>query len=143
MAASEGSAVSSAEQEDSLRRLHYWLRYEGLTGLFGGTVIWLPFGFVSSILVVMAIIFTPYMLWHLWRAGWRTWIPVFCAIVVAPALVALLLESQVNLGYYFLAIAPLVLFYAYTWTLRYVIGEHLAELDALRMFERKDRGIPV
>lgn len=127
----------SVEEVYSLRQLHYWLRYEGLTGLLGGTVVWLPFGLVMSGLILLAALFTPYMLWHLWKARWYTSMVVFGALIVGPLAIAVFLENRISIGYYLLTMVPLVFFYAYTWTLRYMIGEHLFEVDSVRAFERE------
>lgn len=58
------------EQEHALQQLRYWLHYEGLTGLLGGTVFWLPVGLVVTVLMLLAAVFTPYMLWRLVTAKW-------------------------------------------------------------------------
>ena len=44
-------AHAVGEEEDSLRQLHYWLKYEGLTIIGAGTVVWLPYKMVMMALV--------------------------------------------------------------------------------------------
>lgn len=128
-------SISTGEEEYSLKQLHYWLRYEGLTGLLGGTVMWLPYGVVMSILIMMAVVFTPYMLWHLWTARWYKSIAVFPIVTGIPVLLAMISTDDISIGNYFLTVVPLVFFYLYTWSLRYVIGERLSEIEAVRSFE--------
>lgn len=132
-------ACAATEEEYALERLHHWLRYEGLTGLLGGGALWLPYGLVLTVLVGLAAVFTPYMLWQLGKAGWYGSIAVFAVLIFVPLTASLLVEAEASVGYYALRTGPLVLFYLYTWGLRHVIGEHLSESHAVRRWEYDQR----
>ena len=50
MSAPDTFTVSTSREEDALDQLYHWLRYEGLTGAFGGAIFWLPYELVSIVL---------------------------------------------------------------------------------------------
>ena len=94
-------------------------------GLLGAAAFVLPFGLVASVLVALAVVFTPYMLWELYRAGWHRAIGAFAALVLGPAVASWFAGGA--LLQYALIGGALLGFYLYTWALFYLIGEHLSE----------------
>lgn len=136
-------AFPGGEEEQSLRLLYKWLRYEGLTVIGGAGIFWLPYGLVLKAFVIFAVLFTPYMLWHLARAKWYKSIILFLVVVLMPLGAVQFTEPDASITYFLLSIGALVFFYVYTWILRHVIGERLTELEAVRKleYERKKRAI--
>lgn len=127
-------SLGASGEEYALRKLHYWLRYEGLTPILGGGAFWLPYSLITTALIILAALFTPYLLWHLAKAKWYRAIAVFITVVCVPFLAALLAETDLSMGF-LLSMVPLVCFYLYTWTLRFVIGEQLREAATVRQLE--------
>jgi len=126
------------KEEYSLRQFHYWLKYEGLTFLGGGFSVWVPYGYVVMILAGLAAIFTPYMLWQLVQAKSYTSIAVFVAVVLLPFAGSFFVSSsEAYLTKFLLMSVPLAIFYIYCWVLRLVLGEHLSELEMVRMINYK------
>jgi hypothetical protein len=121
--------------EHSLHRLHYWLKYEGMSGGLFFASFWVPAGLVAGALYVLALVFTPYMIWHLAKAGWYRAITLFSAFVLLPFVVSRILPSDGTLGRFLIDWTPLIVFYIFTWILRLLIGEHLSERRAIRDIE--------
>lgn len=125
-------AFTACEEENALRQLHYWLRYEGMAPLLGGSAFFIPYGIVMVVLVALAVVFTPYMLFQLWRARWLKSILAFALIVLVPVVGCRFVSADDTLVRFFLTYGPLVPFFIYTWGLRLVLGEKLAEVTAVR-----------
>ena len=117
-------------EESRLQELHRWLTLEGMTIGFGTFGFFLPMGLIFMLLKWGAIAFTPYMLWRLYQSRRFGWIGAFVLFVGIPA--GLMLSRSEpgisNISGYFIYMLPLVTFYAYTWILRYSVGEWLEEL---------------
>ena len=134
-----------ATPEQPLRDLHAALRYEGLTAFGGAAAFWLPASLAESVLVLLAVGFTPYLIWKLWQAGWRGTVLAFGLVVGLPVLLALLgaaataMSATTAMSAYLLTAVPLVLFYAFTWALQYQIGDHLREAEDARRVYRQAR----
>ena len=126
-------------EESSLSSLYYWLQYEKHSWILGAGIGWLTYGLVLRILSILAIVFTPYMLWHLYQAKWYKAIITFCAIVILPFLVYRIVQIDNSLFSFLLRVLPLVTFYFYTYVISYLIGEHLNELQALRKWENESQ----
>jgi len=131
------------EEEYTLRQLHYWLRYEGLSFLGGSAGFWLPYKLVLGILVALAALFSLYMLWRLWTARWYKAIVVFMIVVVLPLVVSRFISTDASYARLVLTWVPLVNFYIYTWVLRLVLGEHLEQARLLRHVQRGHRPDPL
>ncbi|MDX1585110.1 MAG: hypothetical protein R3222_00140, partial [Balneolaceae bacterium] len=109
----------------------YWLRYEKHTWILGVTIGWLPYQLILNAVSILAILFTPFMLWHLFKAGWYKAIITFCCLVILPFLVFQLAPIE-NLAFSFLLrVIPLVTFYFYTYVISYLIGIRINELRSI------------
>lgn len=111
-----------------LRELHRWLTLEGSSAALVGGGFVMPYGYIIGLLVLGAIIFTPYMLRRLYQVRRFGWIAGFGVFVGLPVLVALGISTGVVLGYV-LWVLPLLFFYIYTWTLRLAVGGWLEDLS--------------
>ena len=60
-------------------------------------------------------------------------------LVLIPLVVSRFVVTEVSVGLFLLYVGPLVLFYGYTWALRYMIGEYLTELGSVRQFGSEPR----
>ncbi len=127
--------VAVSEEESALQQLHHWLSYETLTVILGGGMFFLSYGLAMTVLIVLAVLFTPYMLWQLARAKWLKAIVAFAVVVIVPFALSRWMHAEGSVGYYVWTMGPLVLFYLYAWVLRYVIGEHLSEMQMVRQVE--------
>lgn len=104
----------------NVMRLQQWLDYELSTGmLFFLTYVW---GSILLLLIIAAILFTPFMLKVLFEERRCNWITYFLIIVVIPLIVSFLFNSgstyRVVLQY-----IPLGTFYFYCFTLRIAIKD--------------------
>ena len=98
-----------------LRQLNRWLGFQVKTGyLFFLAFFFL--GFVYALLFFAAVVFSPFMLWKLYRAGRYNWIGYFFLFVVGPWLLADQAYSLVS--QYLLSYGSLAIFYLYTWSLK-------------------------
>ncbi len=123
-------------EESSLRKLQYWLEYEKYTAILAGAAPWFYF-IVIRILYLAAVVFTPYMLWHLYKAGWYKSIAIFVVTVLIPFLVFQFIQTESALLGFVLTFSTLFLFYFYTWILSYMIKNHLMELKELKIIKER------
>jgi len=126
-------------KEYSLRQLQQWLDYGKHTWSLGAGIIWFPFGIVFTILKIIAVVFTPYMLWHLFKAAWYKSIVVFLLIVILPFVVSKFLILQNDVLNYICAVLPILTFYIFTYIISYMIGEELNKINTLRRWKREER----
>ncbi len=126
----EANAVSV--EVYSLRELLYWLQYEKHTWTLCAGGIYLPIGLILMLVTLLAIVFTPYMLWHLFKAKWYKSIVVFLIIVVLPFIAFQILEIENEVLSYIVKSIPILTFYLYTNVISYVIGGHLNKVDTLK-----------
>lgn len=100
---------------------------------------WFPYSLIMLGLSVLAVLFTPFMLWHLYRAKWHKSIIVFFAVVILPFVISLFIPLESSVVGFLLSITPLLSFYIYTWLLSYMIGEYLSELDFFKKFDLEQK----
>ena len=110
-----------------LQELHRWLTLEGSTCILGGTGFYFPMGIVFLVLKWGAILFTPFMLWRLYQLRKTGWIIGFVVFVGTPLVASFFLPRMSTFGF-LTSMMPLVVFYLYTWILRFQVGEWLEEL---------------
>ncbi len=125
--------------ESSLRELYYWLQYEKHTWMLGGSIVWFPYSLIMLGLSILAVLFTPFMLWHLFRAKWYKSIIVFFAGVILPFVISLFIPLESSVPGFLFSVIPLLNFYIYTWLLSYMIGEYLSELDFFKRFDLEQK----
>lgn len=137
----KGNRLANAALADeySLRRLNEWLQYEKYSWFLGAGIIWVPYSLIITGLWVIAVLFTPFLLWNLFKAGWYKSIVLYFAIVILPFVVVQLLRVENSVVDLMLSILPLCSFYIYSWILSYLVGEYLSERQELRRikYDRK------
>lgn len=129
---------TSLRTEWHLQKLHRWLTASGLSALLGTGAYVMPYGIIMMVLILAAIVFTPFMLWSLYQCGRNGWIAAFGVMVLLPALLALAL-SPGGVASFLLAILPLFNFYVYTWVLRHSVGDWLENLRGKRILRQQER----
>lgn len=125
-------------EESSLSNLHYWLQFKKHTWIIGAVIIWLPYHIILTGISILAAVFTPFMLWHLFKAKWYKAVTTFCAIVILPFLILHFLQIGNPLTSLLTGVLTLVTFYFYTYVISYMIGEYLGELKAVRRWEKEN-----
>ncbi len=87
------------------------------------------------IIRIVAIIFTPFMLYHLYQSGKVKWIAGFVIAIILPAiLVELFVKGPLFRG--ILNLMPLAAFYIYALALKMFINERIEALKAREEYER-------
>lgn len=130
-------STNTATEQSALSKLSYWLQFEKHTWILAAGIGWFSYELILKGLTVLALIFSPYMLWHLFRAKWYKSILTFSALVILPFLMYLLTETQnpgINL---LLKVLPLITFYSYTWIISYMIENHLNKLKTIRRWKKE------
>jgi hypothetical protein len=129
---------TSLNTELHLQKLHRWLTAGGLSALLGTGAYFVPYGIIMMVLIVAAVVFTPYMLWSLYQCRRFGWIAAFGVLVLLPALLAVALSPGGVAGF-LLAMLPLFNFYLFTWVLRHAVGEWLENLRGQRMLRQQEQ----
>lgn len=130
-------ANAVTEEEYSLNQLQQWLNYAKHSWFAGAVAFWLPYGLVLSGLKILAIIFTPYLLWHLFKAQWYKSVVVFLIVVLLPYVGFQFILAKNHFLYFLFMMLPIVTFYFYTYIISYMIGEQLTEIRTLRKLDRQ------
>ncbi len=136
------TAIAVTVEESSLSTLYNWLQFKKHTWIIGAVIIWLPYDIILTGISILAAIFTPFMLWHLFKAKWYNAIITFCAIVILPFIIFLLVQIDNPLTSLLTGVVPLVTFYFYTYVISYMIGEYIGELKAARRWEKENLANP-
>jgi hypothetical protein len=124
-------------EERSLSKLQGWLDYEKYTWMLGAGVIWFSYAIIITGLLIMTVVFTPYMLWHLYKAKWYKSIGWFFITVLLPFVLFQFFDTGNMVADYLLSVFPLFNFYCFTWVLSYMIGEYIGERQAVRKWKRE------
>jgi hypothetical protein len=124
-------------EEHSLSQLQYWLQYEKHSWLAGAGIVWMPYGLIMMGLLILAILFSPFMLWHLYKAKWYKSISIFFAIVILPLIIFQFFGTGNDVADFLLMVLPLFTFYCYTWILSYVIGNYLNEIETVKKWQKE------
>lgn len=122
---------SLEEIENHLRRLYKILNYE-LTTPALLILIFLPgAGFILNLAILL---FTPFMLYVLYKAGKMSWLVTFILLIFIPFIAARFYidTPQVKM---IVSLAIVMMFFLYCFLLRYSIGNQLNDLDGKRRFE--------
>jgi hypothetical protein len=123
-------------EENALSKLQTWLQYEKYTWFIGAGIVWVPYSLILTGLLILAVIFTPFMLWHLYRAKWYKSISVFFLVVIFPVAFRLL-ETGSSIVDFLLMVLPLLTFYCYTWILSHTIDQYLSEIQTAKKWKKE------
>lgn len=110
-----------------LRKLSQYLNYE-----LSSSILYFLSNAVSITLIlaiVAATIFTPFMLYFLFRAKKIGWLITFFIIVIIPFIICIIIGLKVNFLAAF-ALIPLGFFYFYCFILKISTNEEIRELSA-------------
>ncbi|MGM0546042.1 MAG: hypothetical protein ACQEST_04905 [Bacteroidota bacterium] len=125
------------ENEASLSKLYYWLRFEKHTWILAAGIGWFPHQLILKGLAILAIIFSPYLLWQLFKAGWYKSIATFLGVVILPFLASQMITLPIAALNFLFTILPIITFYIFTWIISYMIGEHLNKVSTLRKWRKE------
>jgi len=92
--------------------------------------------FAIPLLMLAAIVFTPIMLFDLYKSNKKGWIAAFVVIVIVPLLIILIIGMNSGDIKTFLFI-PLAPFYLYTFLLKLSVNERVQELKAREQYEKE------
>lgn len=123
------NTISRREGEmraSQLNRLYYWLSYHRFSIVLYGALYCLPWLLVFLAVVILALVFAPYMLYVLYKNGKRGWLVTFAAVVGVPIVLAFIPTGSRFFGI-FLDFMPLLAFYFYCYLLRFSVGEWISD----------------
>lgn len=121
----------SIEKGCLLKKLQYFLNYE-----ISSSILYLLSFHVYILIYVVsaaAIVFTPFMLYVLFKESKNGWLAAFVVIVLLPASIALILGTASGFGKIALLIT-LALFYFYCSLLRYTIHDWVEDINAKQKY---------
>jgi hypothetical protein len=137
------NAINDSDPETNipqLRRLRHWLTYNRYTIFTYGGGIFFPAGIILLCLILLAILFTPYMLFVLYKNRKHGWLLLFAIIVGIPILPAFLSTGNfvLNVMMHFL---PLLAFYLYCFLLRFSVDDWISDTSETHQLwtEEEDR----
>jgi predicted neutral ceramidase superfamily lipid hydrolase len=85
--------------------------------------------FYSWLLIAAALVFTPYMLYVLYKEKRTGWISAFLILIILPLIVILVLPIETTL-FLMLSNIPLALFFLYCFILRFEVNSWIREKNA-------------
>ena len=127
------SSMLSSE-EANLADLHKWLTYELATAPVGILAFAAP-GFLITIVLYAAILFSPYLIWRLAQVKRYGWIAAFLLLVGLPFAIRFIFKPEM-VGDFLLTWLPLINFYLFTFVLRHSVSGWLEELKWKRQNRR-------
>jgi hypothetical protein len=123
-------------QNYNLNQLKKFLNYEiSLSTLY--FLSFLAFAFIFAAFAA-ALIFTPYMLYILFKEDKKSWIVIFIIIVIIPLILLIILTFLFAFDKS-LFLIPLGLFYFYCFLLRFEVNGWIRELSAKNLFLLKQK----
>lgn len=125
-------------EEYSLGRLQFWLDYGKHAWTAGVGMFYFPYSLVVMALTCAMLIFLPYMIWHLYRAGWYKSVYTLLAIVVVPYIISFFIASLNHIVIFIFAFLPLIAFFFCTYIISYMIGERLNKIKTLKKWRRQE-----
>lgn len=126
------------EEEYSLSELQHWLQYGKHSWWMGVAVFWLPYGPILFVLKIIALVFTPYMLYHLYKAKWYKSVVVFLIVVLLPFLVTRIIDTGHYILDFLLPFLPLLTFFFFVYIISYMIGVRLNEIRTRKKWKREE-----
>ena len=119
----------------ALKRLDRVLGARTESVVVAGIVFFLTAALVSSLVVGVALVLTPILLWSLFHARWFGWMAGFVIGVGAPIAGWFVVEPGNAYMAYALAVAPLLVFYMLIQILAERVREAVSEHEALTAME--------
>ncbi len=109
-------------KDQNLKRLNYWLKYE----LSSSTLLLLSWFWGPAILLstIAAVVFTPFMIYTLFKEKKFGWIIFFGILIILP-LIIIIVFSLHSTYFMELILIPLALFYFYCFLLRFTVSDWL------------------
>ena len=124
--------VNNQRQIFIMRRLHHTLTYAGSSAaLFVGYPI-IGYFIVLNILIVTAIVYTPYLIKTLIALKKWRWVIAFGIMVIVPMLLVYTISYQSIFRSVF-AFTPLLMFYIFCWVLRFCIPDWIEKIEYSEM----------
>lgn len=122
-----------------LKRLYYWLSYQRFTGALYGGLLFVPWLLILVVLIALAVVFAPYMLFVLYKQGKRGWLIFFVFLIGVPVGMAFVSTGSEPFDA-FLDFMPLLAFYFYCYLLRFSVREWISDASmAAGMLISRDR----
>jgi len=126
-------------EEHSLHSIQQWLQYGKHSWSIGAGIFWISYGWILLALKIIALVFTPYMIYHLYQARWYKSVFVLLTVVVLPFGVFQFLEVDNNILGFVLSFFPFLALYLFCYIISYMIGEELIKIKTLRAWEREKK----
>ncbi len=120
----------------SIRRLRAILWFEISTVVLFLLSFFGPF--IIAIAIIAALLFTPYMLYVLFKEKRYAWISVFFFMIIIPYVIILLIFYDYILLTAWLLL-PVILLYSYYFLLKYSVDDWLSEYYAHKQYEEQKR----
>jgi hypothetical protein len=119
--------IGSSEEDYLLEKLKYFLNYE----LSSSSLFFISFVYASTFVlaIIAAVVFTPFLIYVLYRNRKYLWLILFFALIVFPPLIIYL----TNIKGMFLSVVlyiELGLFYFYCFVLRFVVADWVEDMKA-------------
>lgn len=121
---------------DSVRRLRAILWFELSTGVL--FILYSLGPLAIALIIIASLLFTPYMLYVLFKEKRYGWITIFFFMVVLPYIIILLIFYDFILLTAWLLV-PVILFYFYCFLLKYSVEDWLKEYYAHEQYEEQKR----
>lgn len=121
--------VAEAEAElhvRKLRRLYYWLSYQRYTGVLYGGLLFVPWFIILVALIGIAAVFTPFMLFVLYKEDKKGWLIFFFILVGVPVALTFISTGSELLDQ-ILDFAPLLAYLFYCYLLRFSVREWISD----------------
>lgn len=128
---------ASTVEERSIGELQKWLQYAKHTWPIGAGIFFFPYGLVLMALKVVAYVFSPFMLYYLFRAGWYKSVAVLLTMVVLPFALAHFIQLEHPALNYLFTFLPFFNFYLYIYSINYLIGEYMIKVETLKQWGKK------
>lgn len=121
--------IAEAEAElrvGKLRRLYYWLSYHRFTGILYGGLFFIPWLIILGALIAIALVFTPFMLFVLYKEGKRGWLIFFFILVGVPAAMTFISTGSLLFDR-ILDFVPFLTYFFYCYLLRLSVREWISD----------------
>jgi hypothetical protein len=117
-----------------LEKLAQWLNFHISTGILLLLSFFEPMALALTI--IAAIIFTPIMLYFIFKAGKASWVFSFIICAMVPFIICIIMGLKFNYMFVFLLVG-LIFFYFYFFVMRFVVNDKLSEVIAGEELQRE------